>query len=446
MEDQKTLEVFRSAPVPQAVLKNAIPAMAVSLLMLIYNLADTFFIGQTHNDILVAAITMATQVFLLFMTAGTVFGIGGTSVISRALGKGRTEYAKKVCSFCMWCCVGVGIVLAILFLAFMDQILMLLGASADTWEPAKIYLTILAFSGPFTMIANAFCNIIRAEGQAMKAMTGQVIGNLLNIILDPILIVGFNWGIAGAAIATVIGNVVSACYYMIYFVRGKSVLSIRPRDFMAKDQVCSSVLAIGIPASLGSLLLTVAHILVNRQMTGYGDLAVAAVGVAMRVTMISAMLCIGFGQGIQPVLGYCVGAKMWDRFKKVMRTSLLYSFILSAALTGICYLFTGQIVQAFLTEPAAIGYSMTFTRILLSTSFFFGMFYVFTNSIQAMGAASAALVINISRQGIIYIPLLFLFQALFGMNGLVWAQPMADTLSMALVIILYFREQRTRQP
>lgn len=129
-----------------------------------------------------------------------------------------------------------------------------------------------------------------------------------------------------------------------------------------------------------------------------------------------------------------------------MRTSLLYSFILSAALTGICYLFTGQIVQAFLTEPAAIGYSMTFTRILLSTSFFFGMFYVFTNSIQAMGAASAALVINISRQGIIYIPLLFLFQALFGMNGLVWAQPMADTLSMALVIILYFREQRTRQP
>lgn len=135
----------------------------------------------------------------------------------------------------------------------------------------------------------------------MKAMTGQVIGNLLNIILDPILIVGLNWGIAGAAIATVIGNVVSACYYMIYFVRGKSVLSIRPGDFMAKDQVCSSVLAIGIPASLGSLLLTVAHILVNRQMTGYGDLAVAAVGVAMRVTMISAMLCIGFGQGIQPV-------------------------------------------------------------------------------------------------------------------------------------------------
>lgn len=137
MDSKMSLDVFEKAPVPQAVLRNALPAMAAMLMVLIYNLADTFFIGQTHNDILVAAVSLATPVFLIFMSLGTVFGIGGTSVISRALGEGRPEYAKKVCSFCMWSCVGVGLLLSAVFLLFMDQILALIGASSDTWEPAK---------------------------------------------------------------------------------------------------------------------------------------------------------------------------------------------------------------------------------------------------------------------------------------------------------------------
>ena len=152
MENRAVTEVFEKTPVPQAVLKNAVPAMAAMLMVLVYNLADTFFIGQTHNDILVAAVSLATPVFLIFMALGTVFGIGGTSVISRALGEGRSTYAKKVCSFCMWSCVAVGIALSAIFLVFMDQILALIGASSDTWEPAKTYLTIVALSGPFVLI------------------------------------------------------------------------------------------------------------------------------------------------------------------------------------------------------------------------------------------------------------------------------------------------------
>ena len=154
MTDSNAVEIFEKAPVPQAVLKNALPAMAAMLMVLIYNLADTFFIGQTHNDILVAAVSLATPVFLTFMAVGTVFGMGGTSVISRALGEGRTEYAKKVCSFCMWGCVVAGIAMSALFLIFMDSILALVGASADTWEPAKTYLTIVALGGPFVLISN----------------------------------------------------------------------------------------------------------------------------------------------------------------------------------------------------------------------------------------------------------------------------------------------------
>ncbi len=175
MEENKSLEVFAKAPIRKAVLQNALPAMAAMLMVLVYNLADTFFIGQTHDDLQVAAVSLATPVFLLFMSVGTVFGIGGTSVISRALGEGRNDYAKKVCSFCMWSCVGVGILMSALFLLFMDPILSLIGASAETWAYAKNYLTIVSCSGPFVLIANCYSNIIRAEGQSGKAMMGQLL-------------------------------------------------------------------------------------------------------------------------------------------------------------------------------------------------------------------------------------------------------------------------------
>ena len=442
MEHNNSLDVFEKAPVPQAVLRNAVPAMAAMLMVLVYNLADTFFIGQTHNDILVAAVSLATPVFLIFMALGTVFGVGGTSVISRALGEGRPEYAKRVCSFCMWSCVGVGLLLSAVFLLFMDQILALIGASSDTWEPAKTYLTIVAFGGPFVLLSNCYSNIIRAEGQPTKAMTGQLLGNLLNIVLDPLMILTFHWSIAGAAIATVIGNVVGAGYYILYFLRGKSTLSIHIRDFSAKDGICGGVLAIGIPAALGSLLMSVSQIIVNAQMANYDDMALAGMGVAMKVTMMTGMICIGFAQGIQPLLGYCVGAKLWDRFKKVMRFSLLFALGLSAAMTGLCYLLRGQIVGAFLTEPAAFDYAVRFTNILLTTSILFGVFFVLNNALQAAGAATQALITNLSRQGIIYIPALFILQAAFGVTGLAWAQPVADLLSTALVAVLYRRTAR----
>lgn len=442
MNDNKSLEIFGNAPVRKAVLQNALPAMAAMLMVLIYNLADTFFIGQTHDDLQVAAVSLATPVFLLFMAVGTIFGIGGTSVISRALGEGRRDYAKKVCAFCMWSCVGVGIVMSVVFLLAMDGILMLVGASADTWEYARTYLTIVSLSGPFVLIGNCYSNVVRAEGQSGKAMMGQFLGNLLNVILDPIMILGFGWNIAGAAIATVIGNVAGALYYICYFLRGQSTLSISIKDVRVKDKVASGVLVIGIPAALGSLLMSVSNIVMNSQMAKYGDMALAGVGVAMKVTMMTGMVCIGLGQGVQPLLGFCVGAKKWDRYRSVLRFSLLFAFVLSVVLTGICYLFTDQIVNVFLTDAAAFEYGVAFARILLSTSFLFGVFYVLTNALQACGAATESLIVNISRQGLIYIPAMFILGFLFHENGLIWAQPVADILSLVLAAALYVRKSR----
>ena len=435
--EQKSLEVFESMPVPKAVFKNALPAMAAMLMVLVYNLADTFFIGQTHDALQVAAVSLATPVFLIFMAVGTVFGMGGTSVISRALGEGRKDYAKKVCSFCMWGCVIVGVVMAALFLIFMEPILSLIGASSDTWDLAKTYLMIVVCSGPFVLIFNCYANVIRTEGESGRACMGQLLGNLLNVVLDPIMILGFGWNIAGAAIATVIGNVFGAGYYISYFLRGKSSLSVRLKDFTLREKVCSSVLAIGVPAALGSMLMSVSQIIINSQMAEYGDMAIAGMGVAMKVVTITGMVCIGLGQGVQPLLGYCVGAKLWKRFRDVFKFSFIFSFILGVVLTVICYLFTNQIVSAFLADVTAFDYAVQFAKILLTTSPIFGVFYVLTNALQAMGAATASLVINLSRQGIIFIPVLFILKAVLGLTGLVWAQPVADILSILLAAVLY---------
>ena len=445
MENNKNLEVFSSMPVPKAVMKNALPAMAAMLMVLVYNLADTFFIGQTHNALLVAAVSLATPVYLIFMSLGTLFGIGGTSVISRALGEGNKEKARKSCAFCFWGCVFVGILLTALILIFIDPILNLIGASADTYEYAKSYLSIIVFAGPFVLISNCYGNVVRTEGESGKAMLGLLLGNLVNVILDPIFILALGLDIKGAAIATVIGNIVGAGFYISYFLKGKSMLSIRLKDFTVKQGIAASVLAIGVPAALGDVLMSVSQIIINSQMSHYGDMAVAGMGVAMKVITITGMICMGLGQGVQPILGYCVGAKTWKRFKEVFKFTIIFALVLGTVLAAICYVFTNQIVSAFLTDQTAFTYAVQFARILLSTSFLFGVFYVLVNALQAMGAATPALLISMSRQGIIFIPALFILQAVVGMTGLVWAQPVADVLSILIAAILFGKTMKKMQ-
>lgn len=349
MQD-RSFESFEKLPIARMVMRNALPAMAAMIMVLVYNLADTFFIGKTGDALLVAAVSLATPVFLLFMAAGTVFGIGGTSVISRALGEGRRDYARKVCSFCMWGSVLLGVLLSAFIIFFMEEILVFIGTSAATRESAGTYLLIVSLAGPLVLISTCFSNVVRAEGEATRSVLGQIMGNLINIVLDPILILGFGWGISGAAIATVIGYLASAIYYIFYYLGGKSSLGIGIRDFSIGERIPGNVFSIGIPAALGSVLMSLSQIIVNSRMSLYGDMAVAGMGVAMKVVIITGMICMGMGQGVQPVLGYSVGAGLWERFNKLLRFSLLLALVLGLVMTLFCYLFVEDIVSAFLTD------------------------------------------------------------------------------------------------
>ena len=436
------IESFKTDSIPKIVIKNSIPALIAMIMVMVYNLADTFFLGLTHNDLQVTAVSFATPLFMIFMSLGTLFGVGGTSVISRALGEGRTEYAKKACSFCMWACVAVGGVMMAFLWIFLDDVTVMLGASADSIGLTKDYLRIAVGCGIFSMISNCFSSVVRTEGEAMKAMTGTLIGNLLNMILDPIFILGLKWGVTGAAIATVIGNAVAAGYYVMYFLKGKSSLSISPKYFSMKEKILSGVLSVGISASLANLLVSVSSIVVNSQLSKYsdGDMLVAGYGVTAKVIMIVTLIGIGIGSGVQPFLGYCYGAKEKDRLTKGIRFSALFGLVFCAVIAALCAALAEPIVKVFLTDMTALESGIHFTRILMSTAWLIGAFAICQNTLQAIGAATPALLASLFRQGIIFIPAVFIMNAIIGVDGLIWAQPIADVLSLVVVIVMLWRK------
>ena len=362
MQD-KTQQIFRDAPVPKAVLTNVIPSIISMLMVLVYNLADTFFIGQTKDPLMVAAVSIATPAFIIFMAVGMLFGIGGTSMISRMLGEGKRDMAKHISAFCFWTGASIGVIAMIIMTIFSVPVCRLIGASDATIGYASQYLSIVAIGIPFLIVSNSFSNIIRSEGHATVAMTGMIIGNMINIVLDPVMIIGFKWYVAGAAVATVLGNIFSTVFYIIHLTSKRSILSIKPKDYSAKKIITLGVLSIGIPASLNSILMSFSNIMINSFMAKHGDLQLAGLGVAMKVNMIAVMLLIGVGTGIQPLLGYCFGAGNSKRYRSVLKFSLCFAICLSIIMTLICYLGAAPLAKAFLDDEEAFGYALSLIHI-----------------------------------------------------------------------------------
>lgn len=429
---------FATDSIPKIIIKNSVPALIAMVMIMVYNLADTFFLGLTHNDLSVAAVSFATPLFMIFMSLGTLFGVGGVSVISRALGAGDKERAKKACSFCMWACVAIGLVFMALLWIFLDDVITMLGAGPESRALTADYMKITIGCGVFSLISNCFSSILRAEGEPMKAMTGTIVGNLLNLILDPIMILGFGWGVVGAAIATVIGNIVAAGYYLIWFLSGKSSLSISPKDFSMKDGILKEIVAVGLSASLSNLLVSISSIVVNSQLAGYenGDLMVAGYGVTSKVIMIVTLIGIGIGSGVQPFFGYCYGAKEKKRLVDGIKMTVLFATVFCLVVAALCFIFAEPIVSIFLTDGRALGSGVHFTRILMSTAWLIGAFGVCQSTLQAIGAATPSLLACILRQAVIFLGMVFILKAIIGVDGLIWAQPVADVISLIIIVLM----------
>ena len=428
---------MKTISIHKQVISNVIPAIIIELMILIYNLADTFFIAQTNDPFQIAAVSLAAPVFMVLISTGNIFMAGSMSFISRLLGAGRKELADNAASFCVWAGLFMGAVLAVIFMCFIGTILRAIGASPETFSLAESYLSLVMLSAPLVIFSMASGGIMRAENHPSAAMMGQIIGNMLNVILDPIMILWFGWGIKGAAIATSVSIFIGALYYLGYFLFGRSTLSIHIKKFKIKDGIAWGVFGIGIPSCLDPFLMSVSQMFVNSLMSAYGDMAVAATGVAMRINQMTGLVAIGAGQGVQPLLGFCVGAQTWERYRAILKFALKFSVSMSVIIMAVCYVFTDKIVGIFLTQPEAFSYAVVFVRILLITGITFSIFFMFVNALQAMGAGKASLILSVCRQCVIYVPMMFLLNKFLGANGIIWALPAAEVISLTQTSVFY---------
>ena len=441
-------DLFEKAPVPKAVATMAVPTMISMLVVVIYNMADTFFIGQTKDPLQVAAVSLATPVFMIFMALGHLFGIGGSSAISRALGERRKDRAWHISSFCCYGSLGLGVMVAVISVLGMEQILHLIGASENTIGFARQYLTIISIGAPTIMFSTAFANILRGEGASRESMVGNLLGTIVNIILDPVMILGLGWGVSGAALATIIGNIAACFFYISYYVRGKSMLSIHVKDFRMGEGIAASVAAIGIPASLNNILMSFANIILNQALVGYGDTPVAAMGVALKSNMLVVLLQIGLCVGIQPLIGYNYGSGNKKRLMQVFKFTGVVSVIMGMLLTLFMIIARKTMIQVFINDEEVVSYGIRMVVALQLSAPFIGILFLCINTIQGMGKALPSLILTVCRQGLIFIPLIFILNALLGLDGVIYAQPAADYLSILVGIMIcvhLFRSMEHRE-
>ena len=302
---------------------------------------------------------------------------------------------------------------------------------------AENYLRYIGFGAVFVVLSNAFGNVVRGEGAAKASMFGMMLGTIVNIILDPIMILGMHMGVAGAAIATIIGNICSTVYYVIYLTGKKTILSISIRNFSMGEKIFKDVFSIGLPASINNVLMSTANIILNNFLVSYGDTPVAAMGVAMKANMLVVMLQLGLGMGIQPLIGYCYGAGNIKKMKKAMKFSMVCNVIMGSLLTLFYVFFSKQIVNVFIDDKAVVEFGIVMLRALMISGPFIGMMFIFNFSFQAMGKAIPSLILSLSRQGLVFLPVLVIANHFIGLNGLIYAQPAADIASLFIAFGMF---------
>ncbi len=430
-------ELFESASVPKAYMKLALPVVLSMMVSLVYNMVDTYFIALTGKQELVAGVSLAAPIFTLMIAFGDIFGLGGSSLISRLFGEKREEEAKRASAFCLWAAIGFGIFVTIVLLVFRTPILKLLGTDAATFEYAGEYYTWIAVGAASIILGLVPSNILRTEGLATQAMAGSILGSIVNIILDPVFIFGLGQGAAGAAMATVIGNVIADVYYIYVMSKKAKRLSVSLKEIKIPGTMIRDILVIGIPASITNLMQSIMIMITNHYLIAYGTDKVAAMGIALKANMISAFILVGFAFGGQPLVGYNYGARNKKRLKEILRFAYLFEAGLALVFTILISIFAPFIIKIFMNQSDIITNGAMMLRFQQLGMVFMAITLVSTCVCQSVGSAAGAFVLSISRQGVIYAILLIVLKSVFGYTGILATQACADvvTAMIALAII-----------
>lgn len=444
MEENQKTNLFEQIPIPRAVMKLAIPTVLSSLVMVLYNLADTYFVGMLNNSVQNAAVTLAAPVLLAFNAVNNLFGVGSSSMMSRALGKREYETVRRSSAFGFYCALFCGILMSLLCAIFSGPLLIILGAEANTMAATEAYLKWTVFFGAAPAILNVvMAYMVRSEGASLHASVGTMSGCLLNIILDPIFILpwGFNMGAAGAGLATFISNCVACLYFfvLLYVRRSTTYVCIRPGAFQLSPMVVLGVCGVGIPAAIQNLLNVTGMTILNNFTSGYGADAVAAMGISQKINMVPLQIAMGFSQGIMPLVGYNYACGNHKRMKEAIVFTMKTLLPLLAFMSLFYYVGAGDLTRAFMENPIIIGYGTRFLRGFCLGIPFLCMDFIAVGVFQAVGMGKSALTFAILRKIVLEIPALYVLNLLFPLYGLAYAQFTAELVLSAAAICMLTR-------
>jgi len=433
------LYILAEAPVGKAIFTMAMPVMFGMLVQVFYNMVDTFFIGKMNDVNQLAAAGISFPFFMFMMACGSVIGVGGASLISRYLGMKKFEEAGQVVSLSMILILIMAAVLTVAGLIFLDPIAALIGAQGEVIAPTKAYILPIIL-GSVCFVGNyALSIILRAEGAALPAMKGMLIGTVVNIILNPIMIFAFNWKIAGSAWATIVGNLAGLIYYLKCYIGPKSILQPSFRGKLFHAEYLRGIFSIGVPSGLNMALMSVAGVVTNNLAATYGAIILAAMGISGRVTSLIILLLVGLAIGCQPLIGFNYGAKNKKRLYEILKTSMVIAVIAGTALLVLFTLLRTHAIAAFTNIPEVVDKGSFILLAMSISAPVIGVIMICMNSLQSLGKAIPSLILSTGRQGIFYIPLLFLLNGLFGFHGLIFTQAIVDVLMCvtATAMLLY---------
>lgn len=438
-------QLFSSEPVGKAVITLAIPTVIAQLITVVYNMADTFFIGQLGDPDQVAAATLAMPVFVFLTAIANLFGIGGSSMISRCLGAGNREKAKHTSAFCIWSAIAVAFCYGVLLVCLKEKLLPILGTNAETAEYCASYIfwTIGVGAVP-TVLNTELAHLIRSEGYSGQASFGVAFGGVLNTILDPVFIFAFNMEITGAAVATMLSNAAATLYFFVFLfsIRKTSTITPSPRCFTMRHSIPSEVLTVGLPSFVMTLMSTLSNLTLNKMIASYSNEAVAGMGIAKKIDLMAFAIAQGMTQGTLPLIGYNYSSGDRKRMMSALKVLLIDCLVVAFAGMALMFFAATPLTRCFIDDAETVEYGRTFLRIVCLACPTTALNFLVITIFQATGKKVQPLILSLLRKGGLDIPLMLLFNSIVGISGIIWATPLADMLALvvsAVMVIPYLK-------
>lgn len=442
MQSTKT-ELFEKVPIGRALLIMAVPTIVSQLITMIYNLADTFFIGMSDDPYKVAAASVVSILYFLLTSLSNLFGVGGGSLLSRLLGEKRENDARRVCSFSIYGTLIISAIYSLINLVLSRQLCLLMGASPNTLDYAQSYLFwAVVVGGIPSTLSMTFSHLLRSAGYSKESGIGLALGGISNIILDPLFmfyILPAGNEVTGAAIATMLANIISMIYFIFVFMRlsRKTVLTLSPKHAHISRELTRQVFAIGLPSAITSLLANITAIVKNNLTADHNDIALAAFGIVLKMDMLPLNVGMGLCQGMMPLVAYNYASKNYPRMKAFTRAAQLSGIAVACGFIVVSEIFAPQLIWLFIKDAQTISYGKDFLRIAcLATPFIISNFQKIY-CLQAMGKGKESLILGCLRQGIFAIPMLFIMNSILGLYGVVAAQLISDGLTFICSTLIY---------